>query len=76
MRTLTTTARINSDHTLSARVPDDIGPGTCRIVIVLDDPSGGPGQSATLSLPQPHPVGPSDPECTYRREDLYDDDGG
>ncbi len=74
MRTLTTTATINADHTLTAPVPADLAPGRRLVVIVLEDVAPVGPRSASLQLP-PHPVGPADPTCTYRREDLYGDDG-
>ena len=75
MRTLTTTAVISADHTLTVEVPADIPPGARQVVIVLEDAAVTSNKSAHLELPPPHPVAPADPTGTYRREDLYGDDG-
>jgi hypothetical protein len=74
MRTITATAVIRPDHTLIVKVPDDIPPGTRTVVVVLGEVGGPPPVPAPLRL-SPHPVGPADPSCTYRREDIYGDDG-
>ena len=74
MRAVTTTAIVRPDHTLTVQVPEDIPPGARTVVVVLED--------APEALPSPvplnfclHPVGPVDPTCTYRREDIYGDNG-
>lgn len=70
MRALTVSALIGADHTLTAQVPADIPPGTHQVVVVLATaPSGNPPQPLFFNSP-PHDVGPADPACTYRREDL------
>lgn len=74
MRTVTTTAIIRPDHTLTLQVPSDISPGSRTVVVVLEDPPPVPHAVVPLKL-SPHPVGPADPACTYRREDMYGDDG-
>lgn len=74
MCALTTTAIIHEDHTLTAQVPEDIPVGVQTVVVVLQNGhqmSPGPRR---LEF-KPHDVGPADPACTYRREELYDDDG-
>jgi hypothetical protein len=74
MRTITATGTVRPDHTLTVTVPRDILPGPRRVVVVLDEllpPSLG---TQTLDL-TPHPVGLTDPSSTFRREDLYGDDG-
>jgi hypothetical protein len=75
MRTLTTTAIVSPNHTLTAEVPADIAPGPKQVVIVLEDGAPSNKEPRKLTLPPPHPVGPVDPTCTYRREDMYGDDG-
>jgi hypothetical protein len=75
MRALTTTAVVNENHTLTVQVPADIAPGPKQIVIVLEEGTPMNKTSRTLKLPTPHPVGPADPTRTYRREDMYGDDG-
>jgi hypothetical protein len=74
MRTVTATAIVHPDHTLTMPVPADIPPGARTVVVVLEDA----GQAVSGPAPLrfcPHPVGPADPSATYRREDIYGDDG-
>ncbi len=74
MRAVTATAMVRSDHTLLVPIPADIPPGVRTVVVVLADA----GETLPEPLPLqfcPHPVGPANPACTYRREDIYDDDG-
>ena len=74
MRALTTTAIIHPDHTLTVEVPPDIPPGIRPVVIVLGEAF--PEQRAGTPLQfSPHPVGLADEACTFRREDIYGDDG-
>lgn len=74
MRAVTATAMVRPDHSLTVQVPADIPPGPRTVVIVLEDATPNPRVLRPLKL-SPHPVGPADPACTYRREDIYDDDG-
>jgi hypothetical protein len=72
---LTTTAVVDDKHTLTVQVPADIAPGPKQIVIVLEDAAPMNTETRKLKLPPAHAVGPMDPSCTYRREDMYGDDG-
>lgn len=73
MRAVTTTATIREDHSLTVQLPSDIPPGPQTVVVVLEEPTSIPRpQSLHLS---PHKTGPTDLGCTYRREDMYGDDG-
>ena len=74
MRVLTVTAVVHPDHTLTAHVPSDVPAGVRTVVVVLEDAQETSRPSASLTF-HPHPVGPADPACTYRREDIYGDDG-
>jgi hypothetical protein len=77
MRTIETTATIMPDGTLMAKVPSDIVPGQHRIVVVLEQETG------ETPAPMPKPplefhVSPWEgwpADCTFRREDIYGDDG-
>lgn len=71
MRTIETTAVVTPDHTITVQLPEDIPPGECRVVVVVED-------RAIEALPfglRPYNIGLTDPNCTFRREDLYGDDG-
>lgn len=74
MRALTVTAVIRPDHTLTVQVPSDIPAGTRTVIVVLEDGQETCRHPTSLTF-RPHPVGPADPACTYRREDIYGDDG-
>ena len=74
MRALTTTAIVGPDHTLTARVPPDVAPGPRTVVIVLDEPAPAAPKTTGLRF-TPYSVGLVDPSGTFRREDLYGDDG-
>lgn len=74
MRALTITAVVRPDHTLMAQVPADIPAGVRTVVVVLEDAQENSRPAVSFSF-HPHPVGPADSACTYRREDIYGDDG-
>ena len=73
MRAVTATAVVSSDHTMTLPVPVDVPLGPQTVVVVLQD-TAPPRVTEPLNF-APHPVGPADPNCTYRREGLYGDDG-
>ena len=74
MRAVTVTGVVGSDHTLTVPLPADIPPGTRTVVVVLEDAPEVLQPPVPLKV-CPHPVGPADPTCTYRREEIYGDDG-
>ncbi len=74
MRAVTATGVIGPDHLLTVQVPADIPPGARTVVVVLDDARNALRGPVPLKF-APHPVGPADPACTYRREEIYGDDG-
>ena len=70
MKTISTRAVIGPDRLLTVQLPTDVTPGEHEVVIVLN---GVAGQVPVLSAP--YDMAPIDPSFTYRREDLYGDDG-
>ncbi len=74
MRTFTVTGVVSPDHTLTVTVPSDIAPGPRTIVVVLEEPAPVNQPPRKLQL-NPHPVGLVDPHTTFRREEMYGDDG-
>jgi hypothetical protein len=72
MRTIEATGVVNSDHTLSVKLPDDVPAGTHAVVVMLScDPRD--RTNPWTQLP------PYDNEFvegvgTFRREEMYDDD--
>jgi hypothetical protein len=74
MRTIETTGVVTPEHTLTIQLPADVPPGPHRVVLVIE--SGGPPKAPSLWKDwKPHNVGLVDPNFTFRREDLYGDDG-
>jgi hypothetical protein len=74
MRALTATGLVHADHTLTVKVPADVSPGPKIVVVVLEDLP----RVLPIGVPlhfEPHPVGPADLTSTYRREEIYGDDG-
>ena len=71
MKTISTTAVIGPDRVLTVQLPADVTPGEHEVVVVLN------GVPSHLPMPEhgPYPFGPVDPSNTFRREDLYGDDG-
>jgi hypothetical protein len=63
---------VTAEHTLTIQLPPDIPPGDCRVVVVLEN-----GKPPVLPWTEwkPHNVGLVDPTNTFRREDMYGDDG-
>jgi hypothetical protein len=71
MKTITTRAVIGPDRVLTVQLPADVAPGEHEVVVVLNGTVAG----ATPVLGPPHNIAPIDPSFTYRREDIYGDDG-
>ncbi len=77
MRTIEATAVVTAEGTLTVRVPPDIPPGEHQVVIMIGDaPAPAPARDpeAPLVLQVFSWVNwPAD--STFRREDIYGDDG-
>jgi hypothetical protein len=74
MLTITTTATVNPDHTLTVQLPPDIAPGPHAVVLVVQEQVS-PGPRASFDDWPRHDVGPWPENFTIRREDVYGDDG-
>lgn len=72
MRTIETTAVVTPEHTLTIQLPVDVPLGAHRVVLVIDN--GDQAAPKRLDL-KPYNIGLVDPNFTFRREDLYGDDG-
>lgn len=78
MRTIETTAVVTQDGKLTITLPPDVTPGEHQVVVVIDT-------NRTVSSPERLPKPPLKlaswkweawpEECTFRREDMYGDDG-
>jgi hypothetical protein len=77
VRSLAVTAIVTPDHTVTVTVPPDIPPGPRQVVLVIAEEVQQPAQGRPdiRNWPPPHDVGPVDPNMTFRREDMYGDDG-
>lgn len=71
MKAITTRAVIGPDRLLTVQLPADVTPGEHEVVVVLN----GPAAAQPAFLHGPYPFVPVDPSNTFRREDLYGDDG-
>jgi len=74
MRVLSATAIVGPDHTLTVTVPPDITPGSWSVVLVMDQPQAAPLKVGKLDL-TPINTGLVDTSNTFRREDMYGDEG-
>jgi hypothetical protein len=74
MRTLETTAIVAADRTITLKLPDDVPEGKVDLVVVMSsEPSRSPRIDwATWTA---HDLQLADPNATFRREDIYGDDG-
>jgi hypothetical protein len=76
MRTIETLATVAPDGTLTAHIPTDIAPGEHRIVIVVEEPPEPRARTPKPPLDLRTSAWGSFPAgCTFRREDIYGDDG-
>lgn len=74
MRTLELTANVGPDHKVTLQLPQDIVEGEHRIVLVIDEELRSPAGKPAIQF-SPHAVGLVDESFTFRREDMYGDDG-
>ena len=75
MQTIGTTATVTPDGTLTVSVPTTMRPGVHRVVVVIEETTAAPaarGEAIDLR-PVSLPGWPDD--ATFRREELYGDDG-
>lgn len=75
MRTLTTKAVVTADHTLTMPVPEDLSPGEHQVTVIIQDGTASPPKNSLRMDWPAHAVALVDPKNTFRREDLYGDDG-
>ena len=76
MKTIETTVTVTEDLQITITLPSDITPGKHRVVVVIDENPLIPDKDTAKPLLKLN-VGEWKnwlPECTFRREDIYDDD--
>jgi hypothetical protein len=73
MRTIETVVTVDKRGIATLQMPPDVTPGEHKVVMVMEEK---PKRKAPLSFAT-HDVGPwlFGPEETFRREDMYGDDG-
>ena len=73
MRTIETTVNVDEQHRASIQFPADVPPGPHRVVLTIEE-----APSTTFrveDLPRHDFPWPFAPGETFRREDMYGDDG-
>ncbi|MGH7172199.1 MAG: hypothetical protein ACRELF_12510 [Gemmataceae bacterium] len=75
MRALTTRAVVSADHTLTMPVPEDVSPGEHQVTVMIEEAALSPSEKGSLMDWPAHAVALVEPRNTFRREDLYCDDG-
>jgi hypothetical protein len=76
MRTIETTAIVTADHTITVKLPDDIPPGECQVILVFNRNESKPHDALTSFRNWPsHNLGPWPEGFTASREQIYGDDG-
>lgn len=73
MRTIETFVTVDEHGMATIKMPPDVTPGEHKVVMVIDEK---PRQKTKLAFAK-HDIGPwpFGPEETFRREDMYGDDG-
>jgi len=74
MRTIETTAVVDEDRKLTVQLPVEINPGHHRVVVVIEENGVPPVKPEPLRF-STYPVGLAVEGFTFRREELYGDDG-
>ncbi len=74
MRTIETTGMVNADHTITLTLPDDFPEGECQVVVVASEAKPPARKLNWADLP-PLDLVMLNPNDTFRREDMYGDDG-
>jgi hypothetical protein len=75
IRHFETVVDVGTDHTAVLTLPDSVPPGPCRVSIEIQATRPKPNTGAFTEGWPVHNVGLADPNYTFRREDLYGDDG-
>lgn len=76
MRTIKTTVTVTDEGQITITLPPDITPGKHRVVLVIDETST-PSDVDNIKQPLKLNVGEWknwSSECTFRREEIYEDD--
>ena len=74
MRTIEMIVTVSEEGVATLKLPSDIPPGEHKAVLVLEETAKPPAKRLSFAS---HDIGPwpFGPEETFRREDMYGDDG-
>lgn len=74
MHTIETTAVVTKDHQLvvHSTAPKDLCPGEHKVTLTIDTAGPQSSRGAPFFRP-PYPIGLTNGQSTFRREDIYDD---
>ena len=75
MRTIQTQVTVDDQGQATLRLPTDIVPGVHDIVVMIDETPAPQPITSVNDLPKHNIPWPFDPNDTFRREDMYGDDG-
>jgi hypothetical protein len=75
MRALTATAIVRPDHVLTVQMPTDVAPGAHQVVVVLQEGAPAEQKGELLENWPAHDAQLVNPHMSFRREDIYGDDG-
>lgn len=77
MKTIETLASVTDDHRLLIEIPlgQEWQPGPRRIVVVVEDGLADVTRKIAAGSWGKYDCGLNDPASTFRREDIYGDDG-
>jgi len=77
MKAIETNITVSTDGraSLEFALPADIPPGIHRAFVVIEEQLTEQKSARDQLGFSTHPVGPVPADCTYRREDIYGDDG-
>jgi hypothetical protein len=76
MKTIQTTILVDEEGKATIQLTPEVPPGLHQAVVVIDEPAGATGPKPTMAdfprheVPWPFPEG-----FTFRREEIYGDDG-
>jgi hypothetical protein len=75
MKTIETKILVDESRWARFQLPPDIVPGTHRAVVVIEEAPAMPKPFRVEDLPRHEIPWPFAPDESFRREDLYGDDG-
>ena len=75
MRTIETTGVVTAEHTITLTLPDDVPIGTHNLIVVLSSEPADVKPPCELNQLPTYDMEFADNVGTFRREEMYGDDG-